>query len=196
MAASRMLLVSAVMAAASIAQDQALERVKTESAKQRQLNVSDFFENYDLYRTRFHTVIRDWIETQLPKSKTALETKFSSLPARINGELHREGLISPDNREPQIGFLAHIRALRPPDDSNELAVTVGIDVPCGYDDAVYVYDYSQGPPRRVLQRYGTREHDESIAAVLFSKRDATGRQLILTLRYAVQCGSSLERAGL
>jgi hypothetical protein len=41
-----------------------------------------------------------------------------------------------------------------------------------------------------LESHGTREHDESILAVQFSKPDAFGNQLILTLRDAVQCGSS------
>ena len=182
------------MAASCVAQDQALERVKTESAKQRQLNVTDFFDNYNLYRTRFHTVIRDWIETQLPKSRTALDTAFSTLNARMNAALQRAGVIAPDirwgNGPSNFGLVAYVKALRPPEDSNELTVTVGIGQPCGSDNAVYVYDYSQGSPRRVLTSRGTREHDESVAAVHFSKRDATGRQLILTLRYAVQCGSS------
>ena len=71
-----------------------------------------------------------------------------------------------------------------------MAVTVGVDVPCGNDDAVYVYDYSQAEPRRVLESRGTRDHDESVSDVRFSKRDAVGNQLFLTLRYAVQCGSS------
>jgi len=79
---------------------------------------------------------------------------------------------------------------RPTEDADKLVVTAGIDVPCGSDDAVCIYDYSQGQPRRVLESHGTRDHDESISGVRFSKRDAVGNQLILTLRYGVQCGSN------
>jgi hypothetical protein len=60
----------------------------------------------------------------------------------------------------------------------------------GSDDVAYIYDYSGGSPRRALESHATRDHDESLSEVAFSKRDANGAQLILTLRYAVQCESS------
>jgi hypothetical protein len=71
-----------------------------------------------------------------------------------------------------------------------LFVVVGLDLPCGSTDAVYVYDYSQGKPQRILESLGTKDHDESIPDILISKRDTSGNQSILTLRHAVQCGSS------
>ena len=66
-------------------------------------------------------------------------------------------------------------------------------MPCGSDQALYLYDYSGGRPRRVLENLGTREHDESICEVQFSKPDSNGNRSILILRNAIQCGSSWNR---
>jgi hypothetical protein len=197
MAASRIFLVSALMAAACVAQDQALERVKTESARQNSLTPQDFWKKSEAFRERsagFHAAIRDWIETRLPKSKDLLDAEFSYLSPKLNAGLQQVGLIAPPNNSfdgpTNFGSVAHLETSRPPDDADKLLVTVGIDVPCGFDDAVYVYDYSQGSPRRVLTSRGMRDHDEIVSDVRFSKLDESGRQLILTLRDGVQCGST------
>lgn len=113
---------------------------------------------------------------------------------RLNADLQRAGLVTSDRSGDtfkfQPGSVTRLEISRPSEDTDKLAITVGVGVPCGNDDVVYVYDYSQGPPQRVLESHGTRDHDESLSDVRFSKRDAMSSQLILTLRYGVQCGSS------
>jgi len=195
------LAVSLLMAGVSGGQERALGRVKSESAWLRQspsASEEDVWKEIKVVRDRsagLHSAVRDWIESLLPQSRAALDSEFSFLNPRLNAELQRAGLIrsviTEDDFRP--GFVTRMELSRPPEDPDKLAVTVGIGVPCGSDDLVYVYDYSQGPPRRVLESRGTRDHDESISSVRFSKRDASGSQLILTLRYAVQCGSFWNR---
>jgi len=141
-----------------------------------------------------HAAIRDWVESVLPKSRAALDAEFLFLSPKLNADLRRAGLFASDSSgdlfRSDPGSVTRMEFSRPPEDADKLIATVGVDVPCGNDDAVYIYDYSQGQPRRVLESHGTRDHDESVSDVRLSKRDAVGNQLILTLRYAVQCGSS------
>ncbi len=188
------------LAAAAGGQDSALDRVRSEAAALRDAEQSEprAFDQIKAIRDRsaaFHAALRDWIESLVPKSGDALAADLSSLSPRVDAELRLYKLLAPDgdfdNFKP--GFVDHVKLSLPPEDREKLAVVVGIALPCGYDDAVYVYDYSRGSPQRVLESHGARDHDESISAVSFSKRDAIGNQLILTLRYAVQCGSSWNR---
>jgi hypothetical protein len=125
--------------------------------------------------------VRDWIESLLPKSQMALDAEFSSLSPRLTAELKRAGLVS------------RIEISRPAEDPGKLAVIVGVEVPCGYDDAAYIYDYGRDQPQLVLESHGSRGHGESLSGIRFSRSDALGRQLILTLRYGVQCASSWNR---
>ncbi len=91
-------------------------------------------------------------------------------------------------QERQLGHLKNV--VVPPEDPTKVAVTVGVAIPCGSSDTVYIYDYSQGAPRLILESHGIREHDESVLGIHFSKRDASGNQSILILRDSVQCDST------
>jgi hypothetical protein len=194
------LLAGLLIAGVCGAQEEALEPVKRESARLRQSALppsqSDFWKGLKAVRDRsadFQAAVRDWIESLLPKSGTALDAEFLLLNQRVTSGLQRAALITKPNwadENSKPGFVSRVELSRPQEDSNKLAVIVGVSVPCGSDDAVYVYDYGQGQPRRVLESHGARDHDESLFDVRFSKRDVMGSQLILTLRYAVQCGSN------
>lgn len=63
-------------------------------------------------------------------------------------------------------------------------------MPCGDDDVVYVYDYSQGARRRILESHGSRGHDEGVSEIHFSKFSGAGYQQILTIRSGAQCLSA------
>jgi hypothetical protein len=194
------LLVGLLIAGVCGAQEQALERVKSESARVQQSALppsqSDFWKGLKAARDRsadFHAAVRDWIESILPKSKAALDAELSFLNPRVTTDLQLAGLIIKPNwadENSKSGFVSRVELSRPREDSNKLTVIVGVSVPCGSDDVVYVYDYGQGQPRRVLESHGTRDHDESLSDVRFSKRNAGASQLILTLRYGVQCAST------
>lgn len=191
---------SLLITGVSAAQESALERVKREAERLRQSpppSEADIWKEIKATRDRsagLHTAIRDWVESVLPKSRAALDAEFLFLSPKVNADLQRAGLVaaapSGDLFKSNPGSVTRMEFSRPPEDAGKLVVTAGIDVPCGSDDAVYIYDYGQGQPRRILESHGTRDHDESISDVRFSRRDAVGRELILTLRYGVQCGSS------
>jgi hypothetical protein len=182
----------------SRAQQPALARVESESLRLREAVAppeSDVWKEIKAVRERsagLHAAMRDWVESLLPTSRVALNSQFLFLNAKLNADLQRSKLIdaagTEDNFKP--GFVNRVQLSRPPEDSEKVAVIIGVNVPCGSDDAIYIYDYSQGEPRRVLESHGTRGHDESISDVRFSEHDAIGNQLVLTLRYGVQCGSS------
>ncbi len=177
------------------AQDRGLERVKGESAKLRELRWPEdgfAWKKDDALRDRtagFEAAIRDWVESRLPRSRQALDAQFPFLKDRLEKALGHEGLMLRSRNSDDLtpGFIRGLELSRPAEDGDELTVTAGVAIPCGSDDAVYVYDYRRGVPRRVLESHGAGEFDESISGVQFSKRDAAGNQLILTLRRAPQC---------
>jgi hypothetical protein len=202
----RTLVLCLLLASRCGGQERELGLVKSESQRLRMAPApleEDFWKDLKVFRERsagFHRALRDWVELLLPKEKSELDAGFSSLNSRLDAHLQRAGLTEPASTGPvepasssgdfTPGLVTRIEVSRPAEDPDKLAVIVGVGVPCGDDEAVYVYDYSRGPLRRVLESHGTRDHDESLSDVRFSKRDAFGTQLILTLRYAVQCGSS------
>jgi hypothetical protein len=179
------------------AQDSGLTRVKeqAEFLRQFQPEAKDFFPALKSIRDRsvlLHTTLRDWIESRLPKSKATLDGELQFLALTLATDLRRAGLnkVGEVYENFEAGFVTVPEFIRPVEDPDKLVVIMGIGLPCGRDDVVYVYDYSQGSPRRILESAGSRDHDESILSVHFSKYSATRSQQILTLRFAVQCGSS------
>jgi hypothetical protein len=188
-------LVVLAVAGACFAQERELERVKNESDRIRK--GPPIVEIAPTPRpASLHTAVRDWIESLLPNSKENLSSQAPFFLARLRADLQRNGLsLPPDSdlsnpNEFKAGSVDDLNVRVPTEDPTKLAITVGIGVPCGSSDTVYVYDYSQGSPRRILESAGSREHDESVwGDVRFSKADASGNQSILILRQAVQCAS-------
>ena len=139
-----------------------------------------------------HTTLRDWIEQLLPKSKADLEIAFPSLAPALTAELVGAGLTKARDEYENFaaGFVFPLKFNRPEEDRDKLVLVAGVGMPCGRDDVVYVYDYSGGERRRILESGRSGEHDESILGVYVSDRSPDGSQQILTTRYGVQCGSS------
>src|SRR5260370_20549892 len=88
------------------------------------------------------------------------------------------------------GYVARLELSRPPSDPNHLLIIAGVSSGCGREDTVYIYDYSVAPHHRILESNGSGQHDETVLDVYSSTSNAAGSRLFLTLRYAVQCGSS------
>jgi hypothetical protein len=185
-----------VSSAGLAAQDSAMERVVTEATRLRQNDNArqpDFEQAMKGMRDQsagLNDALRDWVELRLPSSKGSLESELPLFQSRLNAELWRAGALAPESTEVQYGYVSRLEVSRPAEFPEGITITIGISVPCGVYDSVYVYDYRGGAPRRVLESRGTREHDENISDIYFSRQDAIGSRLILTLRYAVQCGSS------
>jgi hypothetical protein len=141
------------------------------------------------FSANLHRSLRDWIESRLPQSKDALDRELPLLQTGLKAELWRVGLLAPEQKyDLEYGYVRDVEVTRPAEYPEALKVVVGATVPCGVDDVVYIYDYSTGFRRRVLESPGHRDHDETVSGVYFAG-DADNR-LILTLRYAVQCASA------
>jgi hypothetical protein len=193
----RALVLGLLLAAVSQAQQQAFERVVTEAARLRQPPVESEDRDSIVARDRsaLHAAIRDWVESLLPTFRPALDAEFSPLGPRLNAELQRAGLLESGDplSEFHPGYVSRLEIARSQQDPDKVSVTVGVSQPCGSEDFAYVYDYSQGPPRRVLESHPTRDQDEEIEGVRLSQRDTKGRQLILVLRHSLQCASTWYR---
>jgi hypothetical protein len=175
-------------------QDSNLQSAVAEAGRLRQWKPKPDEPFFDPERRHFaanlHRSLRDWIESRLPQSKDALDRELPLLQTGLNDELWREGLLARLDRDVEYGYVVDVEVARPAEYPDGLKVVVGASVPCGVDNVVYIYDYSTGFRRRVLESPGHRDDDEAIADVHFSPAGAGGERLILTLRYAVQCGSN------
>jgi len=90
---ARILVASLFMAVLSSGQEQALERVKIESMRLRAATQPQEARNQ---AASFHTAIRDWIESLLPKSREALHASFPFLNTALKADLERAALFDSD----------------------------------------------------------------------------------------------------
>ncbi len=137
----------------------------------------------------FNDALRDWVESRIPKSKAALDASAFTLQDQLNTELFRARVRAPAQGVDGFGYVGRLELWRPAQFPDALTVVAGTSMPCGTSDSVYVYDYSGGAPRRVLESRGGKDDAESVGTVYFSPPDASGARVILTLRHAAQCGS-------
>jgi hypothetical protein len=129
-----------------------------------------------------HAALRDWAESLLPKSRATLDAELPHYKLTLDAELRRAELP------------ASIDVSRPKEDPDKVVVQIGVEVPCGVAESVYVYDYASGSPRRILESSPlTQEHGETLSSIEFSAPDRLGVRSILVARYGVQCGSSWNR---
>ena len=195
---SCILFLSLSVAANLAPQDSATKKVVAEATRLRENNNSpDVSLEKATKEARERTTglddaLRDWIESRLPKSKGALDADNSALQTHMKAELLRAGVLAPADAEDEYGYIGRLDLSRPSEFPEALTVVAGITVPCGSYDSVYVYDYSGGPPRRVFEARGGSEQDANVSAVYFSKPNTSGNHLLLTLRYAIQCGASWD----
>jgi hypothetical protein len=188
------------MATIAAAQEPSLQRVVDESARLRQMpapHEESFWDNLKIYRERsaaLRTALRDWVDALLPKSRSTLQSELPLVQARINAELWRSGLLVTDSVVDddhfQPGRISGLSVSQAPEDPDKVLVAASLNMPCGAEDSAYIYDYSQGSPRRVLEVNPSRDDDETLSGVHFSPRSQTGGQSILVLRFPIQCAST------
>src|SRR5579871_986340 len=182
----------AILVASVCAYGQDLDRVVAEAKAVRATSVAeDYTEALKDLRQRslgFHAALRDWIELQLPASRPNSDAELALLQSRLESNLFQAGLTGHKD-EPKPGDVAKVHFLLTPDVPDLLAVTVGVGVPCGSDDVAYIYDYGEGAPRRVLESHGTRDGDQNIGEIRFSKPDVDRSTLLLITRFSAQCAS-------
>ena len=98
----RITILCLLIAGVSGAQETALDRVKMESARLRQVTwpvESDLIKAVRDRSADFHTAIRDWVESLLPKSRANLDAESSFLNVRLSTNLQRYELIDSSGKE-------------------------------------------------------------------------------------------------
>lgn len=195
----RLLLWALLLSTLTFAQDPGLQRVVSEAHR---LPIYDagkdpgFFPGLRRYERNLlplHQALRDWVESRLPQSLAQLAT-ISAIDRAITRDLAAAGFREEtgDRHDIRPGLpMASIKHLR--EDPNKVLVTADVTVPCGVYSFAYLYDYSTGSRRRILEDRPTREHDESVNNIRVSPPGTHAGQLIVVFRSAVQCGSSWGR---
>jgi hypothetical protein len=167
-------------------QEPSLGKLVEQAARVRKANRSEAFQA----TAAFKATLREWIEARLPVSHAGWLRSVPQLQSTLTDELAHAGLLLAGNIVIDNPCYVRVEIYRPPADPNRLAIIAGVTLGCGLSDSVYVYDYSHGARRRVLESNGSRQHDETVLNVYSSTADAAGSRLFLILRFAAQCGSS------
>ena len=145
-------------------------------------------------REALHRALREWIESQLPRNKAELAGEPTRLNSKLQDELEKAGMTPPDVPEtpemigdyPEIGYVGVgvTAAVQLPD---TLIVNGWATVPCGSDDAIYLYRFDETGWTRTLENHpGGRYTDTRIK---FSEPDASGQRLMLIQAVWSQCQS-------
>ncbi len=132
-------------------------------------------------------LLRDWIESRLPANLAALDAASPGLEAQLSAELWRAGLLAPENVE-GAGYVSKLKLSRPGEYPGALVVQAGISVPCGSDESVYVYHFSN-TRTRLVETHGTGKWGSSASETLFSNPDVSGNRIFYASWYGVQCAS-------
>jgi hypothetical protein len=172
-----------VAASGLCAQTDSLERLKSEVARVKALS----HEKADGEAANLHRVLRDWIESRLPGDKGLLHVAMPRAEAVMRSELKEAGLEGEDSADGEIGFgYVEVAFKQLPELPNTLLVTAGVSVPCGVDEAVYLYQFDATSRTRVLEN---RPLGYGSTYVELSQPDGEGRRLLLTTHLSVQCAS-------
>lgn len=194
----RLLLWALLLSTLTFAEDPGLQRVVAEAHR---LPIHDAgkdpgfpgLRRYERNLLPLHQALRDWVESRLPQSLAQLAT-IPAIDRAITRDLAAVGFRkeSGDRHDIRPGLpLASIKRLS--EDANKVLVTTDVTVPCGVYSFAYLYDYSTGSRRQILEDRPTREHDESVNSIRVSPPGTHAGQLIVVFRSAVQCGSSWGR---
>jgi hypothetical protein len=176
--------------------DGEFDRVKIQSQRLRSIGASgqldQFGNGLPEELADFKTALRDWIESELPSSRSGFESSLPSLQSRMTEELRNADVLEPEGQDEDnfvFGFVSNLEVLQPEGFPEVLVITAGVSVPCGHDDSVYAYSFAQGTRQRLLESYDTGTHGRSVSEIKFSGPDEKGNRLMFISRYGVQCAS-------
>jgi hypothetical protein len=171
-------------ASGSMAQTDPLERLKSEVARVKALPD----EKADGEAATIHRALRDWIESRLPGDKGLLHVAMPRAEAVMRSELKAAGLEGEGSADADTTFgYATVDFKQLLELPNTLLVTAGVSVPCGVDEAVYLYQFDATSRTRVLE---DRPLGYGSTHVELSQPDGEGRRLLLAHRWSIQCQST------
>jgi hypothetical protein len=119
------------------------------------------------------------------------------LDSTMESELRQAGLDLPDDPDPpsaddpfggpRFGY-ATVKLTRLPELPDTIIVTAGVSIPCGVEDAVYVYRFDAEGRHRVVEDHPAGGHGD--VAIELAPPDSQGRRLLLLHRLTQQCSST------
>jgi hypothetical protein len=138
--------------------------------------------------------LRDWAESQIVHSGPFPEV--TTLSATLNALFDQKKIIEPepDDDWPGLGAVAPFEVSHPDGDSAWLKLEIGVAIDCGYDESVYLYEWTGKDWARSFeseQNDYTKDHftPQDLRHVEVSPSDANGDRLILTIGITPSCAS-------
>jgi hypothetical protein len=138
--------------------------------------------------------LSQWIESRLPADKGLLHVDMPRLAALMTAELKEahltvEGAPNPPEdafEGPGFDYVA-VTFRQLPELPDTLLVNAGVSIPCGMDEAIYLYLFDANSRTRAFADHpvGT-----TLADLQISQPDAQGRRLLLTHHLSTQCWST------
>jgi hypothetical protein len=141
-----------------------------------------------------HLALRDWIESRIPGDKASFGHGLSSLESAMRTNLseagldekHARKLAANDDFGPGVGYV-EFKFQRWPELPDTLLVTAGVSIPCGVDEAAYLYRFDATSRTRAVE--DTPGPSFGHTQVELSQPDPVGRRSLLLVHLGVQCAS-------
>ena len=189
-----------LLAAAMLkAQSPALARLKQEADRAKALDDStDESRKKAAEQMRsLHAALGAWIDSYFLKSDALSPNRSSQLESMLQRELdsaswntHDPAKSFDDDPEgPGYGYVG-IEFKSLPELPNSVFVTAHASVPCGSDEAVYLYNYSRGKWTRALADLSKTDWERTYARLELSEPDAQGQRLLVIHYLSAQCAST------
>lgn len=139
--------------------------------------------------SEFKRKLKEWIESEIPKSKKSFNEHFLGMQEQMISKLKKAGLMVNEGAEKGYGFIGNLDIRRPAEVPDLLVIIAGITVPCGIEDSIYIYKYEENTKQLLLEDNPQGDYGETLSQIYFSPPDENGDRLFLSTRYGVQCAS-------
>jgi hypothetical protein len=178
----RLVAIALVAAAALGAAERPLDRLKREAAAAKAHGDEAGFDGKAAV-TSLHAALREWIESRLPADESAMQTELKRAGLSVPGVPDNTGALD----GPRFGYF-DVTFKRLPEFPDDLFVIAGVSIPCGVDDAVYLYHFDASGWKRVIDEHPSVGYGYS--KIKLSDPDSAGQRLLAINRVSVQCAST------
>jgi hypothetical protein len=174
-----------LLASGLFGQDAAFERLKTQATQLK--NQTPDEKDPVAQIAPLHLALRDWIESHLPPDKPSIAGTFSNIEGGLQAQLKIAGLTGDAADDDDITFgYADVEFHQFPELPDTVFVTAAASIPCGFDRAVYGYQFGTTRTRILDYHPGGFGNPE----MELSTPDAQGRRVLLIHSQSVQCQST------
>jgi hypothetical protein len=136
--------------------------------------------------------LRDWAESLIVNSGPFPEV--TTLSATLNALFDQKKAVVPDDDWTSLGEVAPFEVSHPEGDPAWLKLEIGVGIECGFDESVYLYEWTGAEWARRLeseQNDYTKDHyaPQGLGYVGVSPPGADGSRLVLTTGISPSCAS-------